>query len=110
MIGNHEDAVASNSHATVDAARGHANQALRSRALVLPDLPAAARIERVAFVGIGDVHDTFHNHRCDFEQRHAGRRECPFGRQAPYVALIDLVESAVAVAAHVSVVSRPVDL
>jgi len=63
MVRHHEDAVAGDHCAGLT--RGpHRDQPLRSRLLVMPDLPAAPRIQRPTFVDAGDVHDAAGYHRC----------------------------------------------
>ena len=110
VIGDHEDAVAGNRHAAVDAARCVADQALRARAAVLPDPTSVAGVERIALVGGGDVHDPAHHDRGHLQARGARQGEDPTGSQPRDVALVDLVERAVAVAAELAVVGGPVRL
>ena len=60
----YEEAVARQSHPAIDAARRVACQIARARPLVVPDLPARPRIQRIAFVRAGHVHDAaYHDWR-----------------------------------------------
>ncbi len=91
-----------------------------SRAHESPDLAAAARVERDAFVHIADVHEAARHDRSHLQP---GRRRCrrpasaagggisehPASRQARHVRLRDLRHGGVAIPARVSVVTGPVD-
>ena len=50
VVRDHEHAVAKHRHAAVDSAGGIAGQALGARAAVMPDLPAATRVESEGFI------------------------------------------------------------
>ena len=81
VIGDHEHAIAGDGDAAVGAAGGVADQALGSRPLVVPDLAAAAGVERVALVGAGDVHHALDDDRRHLQARRVGQAEDPLGRQ-----------------------------
>ncbi len=110
MIGDHEDAVAVHRHAAVDSRGGVAGEALRPRPLIVPDAPPRPRVQRVALVGVGDVHHPVDHDRRHLQARGAGQREHPRRREARDRAAIDLVGRAVAIAAAIAVVGRPVGL
>ena len=108
VIRDHEYAVAEQRHAAVDPAGCVADQALRTRAAVMPDLPAAARIEGERFIHRRDVHDAAGDEGRALEiARGAPNVEHPLGRQALHIAGVDLIERAEPIAGLVSVVGRP---
>ena len=76
----------------------------------MPDHAAAAGVERVAFVGAGDVHHAVDHHRRVLDLRRIGHGKIHFGREARDVALVDLRQRAVAVAAGLAIVRGPVGL
>ena len=76
VIGDHEYAVAGHGHAAVHSSRRSSANAPRAAALIVPDRPAGAGVERPAFVGTGDIHDACHHYRSQLEV--GGRRA--FGR------------------------------
>ena len=85
-----------------------ADESLRARAAVVPDLPAGARVERPGGVHRGDVHHAVDDDRRDLQRALAARhREHPLRRELRHVVRVDLVERTVAVAAQLSVVGRP---
>ena len=110
VIGDHEQAVSGNRDSAVHSPGRVAYQPLRSRPLISPDLPPAARVERPALVCAGDVH-----HAANDDGRHlqAGgirQREHPLRREPLDVASIDLRQRAVPAAVRPAVVRRPVGL
>src|SRR5437016_1047463 len=108
MVGGHEYLVAEHRHATVDGRFRIANHAFGERARVMPDLPAAAGVHGVAFVGGGDVHDPIDHYRGNFKPFRVGDGEHPRGRQMFDVRGVDFLEIDVTVAADLAVVRRPV--
>ena len=110
VVGRHEQAIAGHGHAAIDAARRHADQAARARPAVVPDLAAAAGVERVEVVGGGDVHHAVHDHRRHLQLRGVRQAENPVRRQPRRVRRGDLRERAVAVAVRVAVIGGPVGL
>ena len=110
VIGDHEHAVAGDADAAVHAAGGVADQPLGPRALVVPDLAAAAGVERVAFVGARHVHHAVGDDRRHLQTRRVRQAEDPLRRQPAGVALGDLRERTVAAAGRLAVVARPVGL
>jgi hypothetical protein len=107
VVGFHEDAVASDGDAAVRAAAGR--QTGRARAPVAPDLPSAARVEGIALVDVGDVHDSANHDRRHLQIAGAGEREHPRHPETRDGVLVDLGLGRVAVAAGRAVVGRPVD-
>src|SRR5262249_3478273 len=57
VIGDHKHAVSGDANAAIDAAGRVADQSSRPRALVMPDLAAGSRVQRIAFVRAGHIHD-----------------------------------------------------
>ena len=110
VIGDHEHAISRNPNAPVDTARGVADQALGPRALIVPDLSPAARVEGVALVRARHVHHAVHHDRRDLQARCVGQAEDPSGSQPDDVALVDLAERAVPAAIRLAVVAGPVGL
>ena len=110
VVGDHEHAVAGDGDAAVDAAGRVADQALGARTLVVPDLAAAAGIERVALVGAGDIHHAVHDHRRHLQARGVAEAEDPLGHECAHIARRDLRQRAVAAAAGLAVVTGPVGL
>ena len=76
----------------------------------MPDLAAAAGIERVHLVRARDVHDAVDHDRRRFDVPDVRNREHPAGRQPRDVALVDLRQRGVAVAAGIAVIRGPVAL
>ncbi len=107
VVGDHEHAIAGDTGAAVRAALHHA---LRARPLVVPDPPAAARVERVALVGRRHIHDPVDDDRRHLQVAGVGNREHPARRQLRDVVLVDLRQRRVAVAAGLAVVGRPARL
>src|SRR5438477_413155 len=77
VIGHHEDAVAGDANPTIDTAGSIADQPLCTRPLVMPDFTSAAGIQRIAFVGARDVHDTIDDHRRYLQTRRVWQTEDP---------------------------------
>ena len=109
VVGDHEHLVARDRHATVVAASRVAHQIACARALVVPDHAAVACIQRVAFVGVGDEHQTFGNKRRALERGTRGEREAPTRSHLADVELADLRHRGEAVAGDGAVVGGPVD-
>jgi hypothetical protein len=105
IVGDHEEALARDG----DAAVRMADRALGPRALVAPDLPARAGIEREALVRVRHVHDARDDDRGGLRAAAAGNREDPLRREPRHVAPVDLRHRGVAIAARIAVVGRPVD-
>ncbi len=108
VIGLEKDTIPENRHAAIDAARGIADQALRSRPGVVPDLTARARIERPDGIDGRHVHQAVDDDWRDLKR--AGRAwnlKGPFRREPRHIGDRDLVERAVAVAAQLSMIGRP---
>jgi hypothetical protein len=76
----------------------------------MPDLAAAAGVERVDFVDRGDVHDAVGDDRRELQTAGVGQREHPARREARDVALVDLRERRVTVPAGIAVVPGPRDV
>ena len=110
VVGHHEQAIARDGHAAVDAARGVADEPPRARPLEPPDLAAVAGVERVALVRAGDVHDAVDDDRRDFEARRTRDGVDPLRRETRDIALGDFGERRVAVAAGRAVIAGPVGL
>ena len=110
VVGDHEDAIAVHRHAAVDAGGGVAGQALRARPLIVPDAAPGPGVQGVALVGAGHVHDAVDDDRRHLQARRARQREDPRRRQPRDGAAIDLVGRAVAIAARVAVIGRPIGL
>ena len=110
VVGEHEHAIAGDGDAAIESARGVSGDAARSVALIVPDDAAGAGVERPAFVRLRHVHHAVDDQGRVFDGGRAGHREHPAGRQARDVGLIDLRELAVAVAAGIAVVGRPIGL
>ena len=110
VVGEHEHAIACDCDAAIESARGVAGDALRPFTPVAPDDAAGAGIERPAFVRLRHVHYAIDDQRRVFDGGRAGHRENPAGRQTSDVGLIDLRELAVAIAAGIAVVRRPIGL
>ena len=106
VVGFHEDAIARDPHAAVHVV----DHGGGLRPLVVPDLAAAPGVERVALVGIGDIHDPADDDRRDLRAAHAGNREDPFRAEPHDGALVDLRRRRVTVPARIAVVGRPVRL
>ena len=96
--------------AAIDAAGGIAGEAAGARALEMPDLAARAGVERVAFVGAGDVHDAIDDDRRHLKAAGVRQVEHPAGAELLDVLLRDLGEFGVAVAADIAVIGGPVDV
>ena len=110
VIRHHEDLVAGDRHAAIGAAGGVADEAFRARPLIPPDLPARARVERVALVRARHVHHAARDDRRDLQRRGVRQAEDPLRREPRGVAFRDVRERAVAAAARLAVVARPVRL
>ena len=76
----------------------------------VPDLTAGSGIERVGFIGAGDVHDPVDDDRRGFDQRDVGHRKHPARRELRHVALRDLCQRRVAIASRIAVIRRPIFL
>ena len=110
VVGEHEHAIAGDCYTAIESTRGVSGDTARPVALVMPDDAAGACIERPAFVRLRRVHHAIDYQRRVFDGGRAGHRENPAGRQPGDVGLIDLREFAVAVAAGIAVVRRPIGL
>ena len=110
VVGDQEQPIACDGGAAVDARGGVSREALRPRARVPPKLTARARIERDAFVHVGDVHHALDHQRRGLQSTRAADVVDPRGRQAADVGGVDLIEFAMAVAADIAVVGGPVGL
>src|SRR6185312_5106208 len=96
--------------ATIESARRIPGDAARPFTPVAPDNAAGAGVERPAFVRGRHVHHTVHDQGRVFNGGDAGHGEHPAGREARDIGFIDLRELAVAIAAVVAVVCRPIGL
>ena len=110
IVGDDEEAAARDRRAAIDAGRRVAGEPFRSRTLEVPDAPARAGIERVAFVHGGDIHDAVDDDRRDLEPGGVGKREDPGGRKTRDRGAVDLIDRRVAVAVRRAVIRRPVHL
>src|SRR5207237_4295082 len=108
--GNHEHALARNGHAPVDAPGGVADEVFGSWTLVVPDLAARPRIERVALVGAGHIHHAVDDDWRHLQARGVGQAEDPPGNHPRHVARRDLHEGAVPAAGGLAVVTGPIGL
>ena len=90
VIGDHEEPIAGNGGAAIDAAGGVADEAFRARTLVVPDFPARSRVERIALVGGGDVHHAFGDDRRHLQTVRIAQAVHPLRRERRGVALVDL--------------------
>src|SRR5438067_10609038 len=77
VIAHHEEPIARDRDATVDASRCIAYKTARSRTLKVPDLPARARVERPALVRDRYVHEAAGDDRGAFQPRPVGHIEDP---------------------------------
>ena len=75
VVGHHENLIACDRYSAVDAAGGIADEPLGAGALEMPDLAACAGIERVTFVGAGNVHDAIGNDRRHLKAASVGQIE-----------------------------------
>ena len=110
VVGDHEDAIAEDGDAAIDAGDGVTcgDEIFGARAGVVPDLAAGASVEREAFVGAGDVHDAVDDLRSVFELAAcAGHGPAPAWGEMGDVGGVDFGERAEAVAADVAVVAGP---
>ena len=110
VVGRHEHAVAADRDAAIHAAGGDTDQAPRAWTPVVPDLAAAARIERVEIIRRRDIH-----HAADDDRRHlqlggVGKRKHPLRREAAHIVGGDAREGTVPVPARLSVIGRPLGL
>src|SRR5262245_13537567 len=110
MISHHENAITRYAHATIDSTSSIADQPFGSRPLVMPDFAAAARVERIAFVGTRDVHDAVDHDWCYLQTRCIRETENPLCREPANIVSVDLRKSAVAAARIRTVVARPIGL
>ena len=108
MIGDHEDGVAENRDAAINGGAGVADHAFRQRPGVMPDLPPAARIERVGLVRHGHVHHAVHHHRRYFQVIGIGDGEHPLSPQLCDICGVDLAQLAMAISAEAAMISRPI--
>ena len=108
VVGGHEDTVARRGHAAIGAAHGGGRQAGGGLAAVMPDLAAGAGVQRITFVGHGNVHDAAHHDRRHLQARRVRQGEDPLRSQARDVGLGNLRQGGVAVAAGVAVVAGPI--
>jgi hypothetical protein len=69
VIGDHEQAIARDRHAAVDAARGVPDETLGSWTAIVPDFAARARVEGIALVRGRHIHDAVHDHRRHLQAR-----------------------------------------
>ncbi len=110
VVGRHEDALAADCDAAIDASGRNTGQPTRARAPVVPDLAPTAGIECVEIVRRADVHQAVHDDRRHLHLRHVGQREDPLRREARDIVSRDLSQRAVAVSAGLAVVCRPAAL
>ena len=110
VVGEHEHAIAGHGDAAIESARRIPGDAASPFTLVAPDDAAGAGVERPAFVRGRHVHHAVHDQGRVFDGGDAGHGENPLGRQARDIGLADLRELAVAVAAGIAVVGRPIGL
>ena len=107
VVGHEEDAIAENGHASIGSFRRIAARLAGTRAFVVPDGASCARIQSEHLIRTGDVHHAIDHNRCDLEHLMIDRED-PFELQAADVRWVDLVQRAVAIAADVAVIRRPV--
>lgn len=110
VIRHHEHPIARHADAPVCAASGVADETLCARPLILPDLPAGARVQRITHIRAGHVHDAVHHDRRHLQWRSVRQTEHPFRHHPADVRLVDLRQRAIAAAACLSVVTGPVIL
>ena len=63
VIGDHEHLIAGGRHAAVRARNGISGQSWSTGALIMPYLASTARIERIALVGVGNIHHAIGDNR-----------------------------------------------
>src|SRR5260370_1165201 len=108
VVRHHEHAIAGNCHASIRAARYGAADSLGPAALIMPDRPAGACVQRPALIGAGDIHHALHHYGSDLQVRAIGNWKYPMRGKPGNVRRIDAGEFAKAISARVAIVARPV--
>src|SRR3984957_814184 len=110
VVCDHEDAIAEDGDAAIDAGDGvtGGDEIFGAGAGVVPELAAGAGVEGEAFVGAGDVHDAVDDLRRIFESAAGtGHDPHPARGELGDVGAVDFGERAEAVATDVCVVAGP---
>ena len=74
----------------------------------MPNLTTTACIKRIAFISGSDVHQTIDDEWGHLQAGHVGKGEHPKRCHALYIALIDLVQGGVPIAANIAIVGSPI--
>src|ERR1700722_14194172 len=110
VVGRHEYLISGNRSAAVRAGNCISDEPRGAGTLIMPDLTSATGVERVALVGVGNIHHAGDDDWSGLHIADVVEGKDPLSLYFLNIGACDLREIAITAAGRLPVVARPIDL